>query len=389
MDRLFCRAADALRGDHFQSVICLLVIFLKKHYVICAIYVIMKQPIRGRGSSDNPKNRFEEVHLDYDLDPESGERPNQKRELITDSTQKIISENSSPDIPFSKSINPYRGCEHGCIYCYARPMHEFLGMSAGLDFESRIVVKRDAAHLLRKTLASPAWKPEPIVLSGVTDPYQPVEKQLEITRSCLEVLADARNPAGLITKNYLVTRDIDLLSQLARYNAVRVTLSITTLDDDLARIMEPRTSRPERRLDAVRALSRAGIPVSVNVAPIIPGLTDHETVAILEKSAAAGACGAGYTLLRLPYGVKDLFVEWLEQHFPDRKQKVINRILDFRQGKLNRSEFGERFRGRGNYADQIRKLFKHHRKRLGLDREWPRLSVEHFRRPDGGQLHLF
>jgi DNA repair photolyase len=347
------------------------------------------KPIKGRGSSDNPENRFEKVYLDYDPDEETGEKPAPGTQFLTDHTKDIISKNNSPDIPFNKSINPYRGCEHGCIYCYARPSHEFLGMSAGLDFESRIVVKYNAAKLLRKTLSVKSWIPEPIVMSGVTHPYQPVERQLKITRCCIEVLHEARHPLGIITKNHLVTRDIDLLAELAKVDAVKVAISITTLDPELARVMEPRTSRPQRRLDAIRQLSEAGIPVRVNVAPIIPGLTDHESVSILEEAASAGASGAGYTLLRLPYGVKELFTEWLGQHYPDRKSKILNRILDIRNGKLNRSEFGERFRGTGNYADQIHDLFQHHAKRLGLHRDMKPLSAEHFRRLNGNQLTLF
>lgn len=347
------------------------------------------KPIKGRGSSDNPENRFEKIYLDYDLDEETGEKPKPDTQLLAGHTKEIISTNNSPDIPFNKSLNPYRGCEHGCIYCYARPTHEFLGMSAGLDFESKIVVKYDAASLLRETLSKKSWKPEPLIMSGVTDPYQPVERKLKITRGCIEVLAESRHPLGIITKNHLVTRDIDLLTELAKYQAVSVTVSVTSLDRDLARIMEPRTSQPERRLNAIRKLSDAGIPVSVNVAPIIPGLTDHELVSILETVADAGATGAGYTLVRLPYGVKDLFVQWLEVHFPDRKDKVINRILDIRDGKLNRSEFGERFRGQGNYADQIGQLFHHTAARLKFNRKRKPLSAAAFRRPETGQLQLF
>lgn len=345
--------------------------------------------IRGRGSSDNPENRFEKIYLDYDVDQETGEKPAPERTLLTDHTKEIISSNNSPDIPFNKSLNPYRGCEHGCIYCYARPTHEFLGMSAGLDFESKIVVKRNAAELLKKSLGKPGWKPEVLVMSGVTDPYQPIEKELRITRGCIEVLAECRHPLAIITKNHLVTRDIDLFQQLAEHQAISVTLSITTLDRELARRMEPRTSQPQKRLDAIRELSEAGIPVSVNVAPIIPGLTDHETAQILEEAKHAGATAAGYTLLRLPYGVKDLFVEWLEQHAPDRKSKVINRILDIRNGTLNRSEFGERFRGEGHYAAQISQLFRQTVLRLGLNKKPSSLSGSDFRRPQIGQLSLF
>ena len=348
-----------------------------------------KNPIRGRGASDNPANRFEEKYIDYELDEETGEKPAQDTKLIPDDTKEILSKNDSPDIPFTYGLNPYRGCEHGCIYCYARPTHEFLGFSAGLDFESRIMVKYDAAEKLRSKFASTKWKPEPIALSGVTDPFQPIERKLEITRSCLEVFAEARNPVGIITKNYLVTRDIDLLKELAKYDAVHITLSITTLDRDLARVMEPRTSQPNRRLKAIEELSKRGISVGVNVAPIIPGLTDHECPQILEQARDAGATQASYTIVRLPHGVKDLFKEWLEQHFPDRKEKVLNRIRDIRDGKLNESEFGERFHGKGEFASQIRKMFNINVDKLGLNEKELRLSTKYFQRPQEGQLKLF
>ncbi|MGF1669557.1 MAG: radical SAM protein, partial [Balneolaceae bacterium] len=257
------------------------------------------------------------------------------------------------------------------------------------DFETKIIVKHDAPTLLKKSLSNKSWKPQTLVMSGVTDPYQPVEKELEITRECIRVLADCRHPLGIITKNHLLTRDIDLLKKLAKFDAVHVTLSITTLDDELARVMEPRTSRPERRLDAIRKLADAGIPAGVNIAPVIPGLTDHEMVHILEAAREAGAVRAGYLLLRLPYGVKDLFLNWLTVHFPGRRDKVVNRILDYRDGKLNRSEFGERFSGKGNFADQIRDQFRIHTQRLGYNRERKPLNVKAFRRPQTEQLNLF
>jgi DNA repair photolyase len=348
-----------------------------------------KNPIRGRGASDNPANRFEGKYTDYDLDAETGKKPSQDTKLIADDSKDILSKNDSPDIPFTYGLNPYRGCEHGCIYCYARPTHEYLGFSAGLDFESRIMVKYDAAEKLRKKFASTSWQPEAITLSGVTDPYQPVERDLEITRSCLKVFAEARNPVSIITKNYLVTRDIDLLEELATYDAVHVTLSITTLDRDLARVMEPRTSQPPRRLKAIEELAKKGVSVGVNVAPIIPGLTDHEPADILKAAKNAGATHAGYTIVRLPYGVKDLFKEWLGQHFPDRKEKVLNRIRDIRDGKLNESEFGQRFHGEGEFANQIRNMFQIQTEKLGLNEERLSLSTEYFNRPEEGQLNLF
>ena len=254
---------------------------------------------------------------------------------------------------FDTSINPYRGCEHGCIYCYARPTHEFLGLSAGLDFESKILVKEQAPALLRQALASPKWKPRVIAMSGVTDCYQPVERRLKLTRGCLEVLAECRQPVGIITKNFLVTRDIDLLQELARHHAVSVTISVTTLEADLARTMEPRTSMPKQRLAAITALARAGVPVGVNVAPIIPGLTDHEILRIVKAAGDAGAQFAGYTVVRLPYAVKDLFEQWLDHHAPGKKDKVLNRIRAMRDGKLNNADFGSRMSGEGIFADQI------------------------------------
>lgn len=348
-----------------------------------------ENPIRGRGSSDNPPNRFTDEYVDYDLDEETGRKPSPKTKLIRDHTKNILSTNQSPDIPFTYSINPYRGCEHGCIYCYARPTHEFLGYSAGKDFESRIVVKYDAAKMLRKKFNTKGWKPETIVMSGVTDPYQPIERDLRITRACLMVFEEFLNPVSIITKNYLVTRDIDILKKLAEHNAVHVTLSATTLDRDLARVMEPRTSQPGRRLEAIKKLSDNGISVGVNVAPIIPGLTDHECVNILEAAKEAGAQYAGYTIVRLPYGVKNLFVNWLEQHFPDRKDKVLNRIKSIRDGDLNDATFSKRFRGEGVFAEQIRNLFKINKERLGFNSGRNSLNAEDFRPGKGTQLKLF
>lgn len=349
----------------------------------------MSQPIKGRGSAHNPKNRFRDTELEYDVDEITGELDRPKTTFLKDHTKSIISTNNSPDIGFDVSVNPYRGCEHGCVYCYARPSHEFLGMSAGLDFESKIVVKYDAPRLLREALAEKNWKPQVLVMSGVTDPYQPIEKKLRITRGCVEVLAECNHPLVIITKNYLVTRDIDLLAGLAEKNAVRVVLSITSLNKSITDTMEPRTSRPQKRLQAVQELTEAGIPVHVNIAPLIPGLTDDEIVPIMEASAEAGATSVSCNIVRLPYGVKDLFVKWLEDHHPNRKEKVVNKIKSLRDGKLNRSEFGERFRGSGPYAEQISQLVQIHSKRLGLNTDRQPLSTEHFRRPQADQLSLF
>ncbi|MDZ7756387.1 PA0069 family radical SAM protein [Rhodohalobacter sp.] len=348
-----------------------------------------KKPIRGRGASDNPVNRFEGNYVDYDLDEETGEKPSPKTQLIRDASKSLITYNKSPDIGFNASINPYRGCEHGCIYCYARPYHEYLGFSSGLDFESKIMVKYNAASILRKELRAEKWEPQVIAMSGVTDIYQPIEKKLGITRECLSVLAEFRNPVGLITKNHLVTRDVDLLAELSEYNCISVTISVTSLDKDLTGVMEPRTSRPNRRLEAIRKLSDAGIRVGVNIAPIIPGITDHEMVSILEHAKEAGADFAGYTIIRLPHKVKDIFVEWLEQHYPDRKNKVLNKVLDIRGGKLNNSKWGERMKGQGSYAAQIRDLFQVHTNRLELNKRNLQLSTDHFIKDTGEQLRLF
>jgi DNA repair photolyase len=348
---------------------------------------------RGRGAAGNPRNRFERLHVDrWDPDPEADhhEAPPDRVEtlLLKDSSRSIIATNDSPDIPFDASINPYRGCEHGCIYCYARPFHEYLGFSAGLDFETRILVKEDAPTLLERELSAPRWKPKLLALSGVTDPYQPVEKRLRVTRGCLEVLARFRNPVGVITKNALVTRDADLLAELAGYGAAAVTLSVTHLDPTLSARLEPRASSPRRRLAAVRELAAAGVPVGVNVAPVVPGLTDHELPAILEAAAEAGATHAGYTLLRLPGAVEGLFVEWLEAHYPERKEKVLERVRSMRGGRLNDPRFGHRFRGGGVFAEQVGALFETTCRRLGLERRPPRLSTAAFQRP-GEQLGLF
>ncbi len=349
----------------------------------------LQKPKRGRGASDNPVNRFEGDYIDYDLDEETGEKPSFKTQLFADDTKEIISWNKSPDIPFEAGLNPYRGCEHGCIYCYARPYHEYLGFSVGLDFESKIMVKYKAPELLRKTFRSPKWKPQIVALSGVTDCYQPIERKLEITRECLKVFAEFRNPVGLITKNHLITRDIDVISELSEYNCVSVTLSITTLDSKLAQIMEPRTSSPKKRLEAIEKLSKAGIPVRVNVAPIIPGLTDHECADILKAAANAGAKQASYIIVRLPYKVKDLFTDWLEQHFPDRKEKIKNRLLNMRGGKLYEAEWGKRMRGEGNFSTQIKTLFELQAKRLGLNEHNIELTTEYFLQSGGKQLQLF
>jgi DNA repair photolyase len=344
--------------------------------------------LKGRGTSWNPPNRFERLHLDREdwTDPDD---PPPETVLLDDATRSILSFNESPDVGMDVGINPYRGCAHGCAYCFARPTHEYLGFSAGLDFETRIMVKRSAARLLERALARPSWTPRPIMLSGNTDAYQPAERRLRITRACLEVLAGARNPVGIITKSHLVTRDVDLLKELSAHGAAAVTLSVTTLQPELSRALEPRAATPARRLDAIRVLAQAGIPVGVNVAPVIPGLTDHEVPAILEAAASAGASFAGLILLRLPHGVKDLFAGWLDQHAPDRKDKVLNRIREMRGGDLYRADYATRGRGQGPWAEQLHALFTVAARRHGLGRA-PTLSSASFRPPGPpGQLDLF
>lgn len=346
--------------------------------------------IRGRGASWNPPNRFERLHFDREgwTDPDD---PPPQTVLLNDATKSILSFNDAPDVGFDVGINPYRGCSHGCAYCYARPTHEYLGFSAGLDFETRIVVKKDAPDLLRTALSSRKWTPQIIGMSGNTDAYQPVERRLRLSRRCLEVLAEFRNPVSIITKNYLVSRDVDLLQELAGYDAASVVLSVTTLDNSLQRALEPRASSPARRLGAIRVLADAGIPVGVNVAPVIPGLTDHELPEILEAAADAGASFASYIVLRLPWGVKELFSEWLAQHAPDRKEKVLNRVREMRGGQLYDGRYEVRGRGEGEWARQIGTLFRVTRDRLEMNRP-PRLSTASFRPPPpepGPQFDLF
>jgi DNA repair photolyase len=345
-------------------------------------------PLHGRGASANPANRFEPLHYAGEGDELGEDDPAPRTQFFKDSTRSIIATNDSPDVGFDASINPYRGCEHGCCYCYARPYHEYLGLSAGLDFESKIFVKEDAPELLRRELSSPRWQPQPLGICGVTDAYQPIERRLQITRRCLEVLADFRNPAVIVTKSHTVTRDIDCLSELARHRAALVLLGITTLDTALAQVMEPRATRPDGRLAAIAELTRAGIPAGVLVAPVIPGLTDHELPAILAAARKAGAVSAGFGMLRLPYGVKDLFTQWLEQHFPDRKEKVLGRIRAIRGGKLNDSSFKTRMRGEGLFADMVKQMFEVAKAKEKFPGK-PKLSTTAFRRPNETPTSLF
>jgi DNA repair photolyase len=351
--------------------------------------------IHGRSASWNPANRFEKLHVDLgDVDVvqvnpmDEEEKPRPETQFFRDGTKTIIARNNSPDVGFETSLNPYRGCEHGCIYCFARPTHEYLGLSAGLDFESKIMVKMDAPKLLEAELSSPKWQPQVLVMSGVTDPYQPIERKLRISRGCLEVLAKFRNPVAIITKNRLVTRDIDLLGELAGYGAAAVNVSVTSLDPGVQRVLEPRTSSPAARLETVAALRAAGIPVGVMVAPIIPGLTDHEVPKIVEACAQAGAQFAGYTIVRLPWAIAPLFEHWLDEHFPEKKQKVLDRIRHIRGGtKLNDARWGTRIRGEGVFAEQIRSMFEVSCRRAGIGAR-PQLSASAFRR-SREQLDLF
>ncbi len=348
-----------------------------------------RRSIIGRGAASNPKNRFERIEVEPEPEGSDAEESRPETVYLRDASRSLITRNDSPDIGFDASINPYRGCSHGCVYCFSRPNHEYLGFSAGLEFESRILVKENAPELLYGELSSPHWIPQVIAMSVATDCYQPIEKKLRLTRRCLEVLVEFRNPVAVVTKNHLVTRDIDLLSELVYYEAAVVMVSLTTLDDELRRVMEPRTSRPARRIAAIEALSRAGIPVGVMVAPVIPGLTDHEMPALLSAAAEAGASFAAYTPVRLPYAVAPLFEDWLERRFPERKEKVLNRIRAMRGGKLNDPRFGARMRGEGIFAEQIAQLFSISCRRAGIGtRRSAKLSTAAFRRA-GPQPTLF
>jgi DNA repair photolyase len=347
---------------------------------------------KGRGSNLTPPNRFTLITVEPEPDlAEEDQRPDPRTRFLTERAGSIVTENDSPDIPFRYSINPYRGCEHGCSYCYARPTHEYLGLDAGLGFETGIIVKENAPDLFRDFLNRDAWVPEPIALSGVTDCYQPCERRFRLTRGCLEVAAEARQPMTIITKNALVLRDLDLLREMAAEGVVRVWVSLTTLDADLARSMEPRTSTPAARLRAIRELAAAGVPVGALVAPVIPGLNDSEIPALLEGAKEAGAGAAGWQLLRLPLAVAPVFREWLAREQPTRAERVEGRVRDTRGGRLNDAEFGRRMCGSGEVAQQIARLFRVFARRHGLDGHLPPLDCSRFRppRPRSGQLRLF
>src|SRR5271154_3126161 len=351
-----------------------------------------------RGAGINPGNRFETVRLHVlgeEIDRQWVEQQNEdgssrrvQRQGVFFWTQRNINQVAkTSDVPFDWTLNPYRGCEHGCIYCFARPYHEYLGFSCGLDFETKLMAKPDAARLLRQELASPRWKPEPIVMSAITDIYQPIEHKMRIARQCLEVLAECGQPVTTMTKSALVLRDTDLWLRLAKMNAGRVTITLVTLDSDLAQKLEPRASLPAGRLRAIRELTAAGIPVSVNIAPIIPGLTDVELPRILEAISEAGARRAAWVLLRLPYQLKDLFLDWLKRSVhPDRARKIESFMRQASGGKLYRAT-PDRRRGRGTYAEQIAQTFDVFTRKYGLNRDVRPLSAKHFRRPDvGGQM---
>ena len=344
----------------------------------------------GRGALSNASSRFDDekkIRTTDGWDVED-ELPPLRTTLTRDATRTILARNTSPDVPFDRSINPYRGCEHGCIYCFARPTHAYLGLSPGLDFETRILFKPEAAKLLVAELASPKYRCDVVAMGTNTDPYQPVERDLKITRSILKVLSEFNNPVGIVTKNHLITRDIDILADMAKRNLAEVFLSVTTLDKTLARDMEPRASAPHRRIEAIRALSAAGIPTGVMTAPMIPGLNDHEMEAILEAATEAGATRAGFTVLRLPLEIKDLFDEWLRANRPDRAEKVLSLVRQLRGGALYQAEFGLRMKGEGPIAQLLGARFSAAVKRLGLNRVRYRLDTQRFAVPESARTAL-
>jgi DNA repair photolyase len=353
---------------------------------------VAEERVRGRGAGLNMSGRFEIASREVFDDGWSSleELAPFKTEVQVEKPRTVITRNQSPDLSFDRSVNPYRGCEHGCVYCFARPTHAYMGLSAGVDFEARLFAKPDAPRLLERELSRPGYKVQPIAIGTNTDPYQPIERQWRIMRQLLEVLESAGHPVGIVTKSALVTRDIDILSRMASRGLARVALSVTTLDRKLARTMEPRASTSEKRLEAMRALSDAGIPVSVMVAPVIPGLNDHEIERILDSAKAAGADAAGYVMLRLPIEVSPLFRDWLLRHYPDRYRHVMSLIRSMRGGKDYDAEFGTRMRGAGPYAWQVARRFQMTSRRLGLNLRKTPLRIDHFVPPlgDGVQLSL-
>jgi DNA repair photolyase len=349
---------------------------------------------KGRGATYNPDNRFfssRSEPVDDGWAQEAGELPELKTTVTVQQSRTIISRNQSPDVPFEQSINPYQGCEHGCIYCFARPTHAYLDLSPGLDFETRLFAKPNAAELLRKELAHPKYQCRYINLGASTDPYQPIERKWQTTRSLLEVLLEARHPLTIVTKGALIMRDVDLLAELAQHGLVQVMMSVTSLDQALSRIMEPRASSPQRRLQAIEKLSAAGVPVGVLVAPIIPFINDEEIEKVIAAVAGAGACSAGYVLLRLPYEVRDLFVTWLQEHFPLRAERVMGVLRNARGGKDNDPRFGLRMRGDGPYASLLKQRVARACREHGLSGRKVELRTDLFRPPkvDSLQLGLF
>ncbi len=346
---------------------------------------------RGRGAAVNPPSRYDSQVAEATDDGWAREPDDPLRtEVRLDNARSIIARNRSPDVPFDRSINPYRGCEHGCTYCFARPSHAQLGLSPGLDFETQLVAKPNAAALLEKALSRPSYKPAPIAMGTNTDPYQPIEREYRIMRSILCVLRDFRHPFTITTKGALVTRDLDILGEMGRAGLARVTLSLTTMDHRVSRAMEPRAASPSRRIDAIRALTTAGVPTSINVAPIVPGLTDHEIETLIDAGVAAGADHVGYTLLRLPLEVAPLFREWLTRAYPDRAKRIMGRVRELHGGKDYDATWYKRLRGEGVHAQLTSKRFALARARHGLARKPPELRTDLFRVPprSGDQLSL-
>ena len=356
--------------------------------------VIPAKAVKGRGAISNPTGRFEparrELTDDGWMPPEDEDLPKPQTQVRVDATRTIIARNDSPDIGFDRSINAYRGCEHGCVYCFARPTHAYFGLSSGLDFETKIFIKPDAARLLEQELRRKGYDVAPIAMGTNTDPYQPLEREHRITRGILEVLRDYRHPFTIVTKNHLVTRDLDILGPMGKDNLCRVGLSVTTLDRDLARKMEPRASTPGKRIEAIRLLAEAGVSAGVMAAPMIPALNDMELERILEAAAEAGAAWAAHTVLRLPYEIKDLMREWLEEHAPLKAKHVLSLVQEMRGGRLNDPNFGGRMRGEGAYAEALSLRVRLAKKRLGLDRDLPPLDCTQFKKPAraGDQLAL-
>ncbi|MCR9175065.1 MAG: PA0069 family radical SAM protein [Alphaproteobacteria bacterium] len=360
-----------------------------------AFAAALPQPRKGRGAISNRAGRFEPKVTDRVDDgwapaagtaPEPEVLPDRNRTTVAiDSSRTVIARNSSPDVPFDRSVNPYRGCEHGCVYCFARPTHAYLGLSPGLDFETRLTAKPDAPEQLRRELSRRGYDPDTLALGTNTDPYQPVEREMRITRGLLEVLAEFEHPVMIVTKSDLVTRDLDILGPMAAKGLAKVGLSVTSLDRDLARTLEPRAPRPDKRLAAIRTCADAGVPASVLVAPIIPAVNDHDLEAILERAAEAGAGSASWVLLRLPLEIEDLMREWLEAHVPDRAERVLSLVRQSRGGKLYRSEFGRRMTGEGPYAQMIAQRFRLACARLGLARRTGTLDRARFTVPDSAK----